>query len=160
MRRWFFLRLSLPSAMAESCKSNAIPIHAPPWKLNSFDPAATIQCPFHHSTCAPSLFVSSNRPSTHPFPHSFIHNPQLPTPSTPSTSSTTTLPQYPLRPNTALRPTMVAQTATFNLLSPGIQYAFVMRLLFGWGVEALIDGGVEGATESLADALVTGPVLI
>ena len=49
---------------------------------------------------------------------------------------------------------MFAQAPTFNFLPPRIQDALIVCLLFGWSVEAPIDGGVEGAAEGFADALV------
>ena len=49
---------------------------------------------------------------------------------------------------------MLTQAPAFNFLPSGIQDALIVCLLFGWSVEAPVDGGVEGAAESFADALV------
>ena len=49
---------------------------------------------------------------------------------------------------------MFAQAPAFNFLPSRIQDALIVRLLFGWGVETPVDGGVEGAAEGFADALV------
>lgn len=76
---------------------------------------------------------------------SFIHDPQLPL--------APTLPQYTLRARPALLPAMFAQMPAFDLLPAGVQDLFVVGLLFGAGVEAAVDGGVEGAAESFAYAL-------
>lgn len=89
----------------------------------------------------------------HRYIHSLIHNPQLPLPST-ATPTATTLPQYPLGPHTALLPAIFAQMPAFDFLFSRTQDALVVRLLLGGGVEAAVDGRVEGAAEGFADALV------
>ena len=76
---------------------------------------------------------------------SFIHNPQLPL--------SPTLPQYPLRARPALLPAMLAQMPAFDFLLAGVEDALIVSLLLGAGVEAAVDGGVEGAAESFAYAL-------
>lgn len=108
----------------------------------------------------PSYFEKNKKSSVgksyiHSSTHSFIHNPQLPLPlpSTP-TPAATTLPQYPLRPHTALLPAVFAQMPAFDLLSSRIQDALVVRLLLGGSVEAAVDRRVEGTAEGFADALV------
>lgn len=106
----------------------------------------------------PSYFEKNKKSSVgksyiHSSTHSFIHNPQLPLPPTP-TPAATTLPQYPLRPHTALLPAVFAQMPAFDLLSSRIQDALVVRLLLGGSVEAAVDRRVEGTAEGFADALV------
>ena len=49
---------------------------------------------------------------------------------------------------------MLTQAPAFNFLSSGIQDALIVLLSFGRGVEAPVDGGVEGAAEGFANALV------
>ena len=50
-------------------------------------------------------------------------------------------------------PALLAQMSGLDFLPAGVQDAFVLGLLFGGGVEAAVDGGVEGAAEGFTDAL-------